>query len=119
MIHNDRMALQNIYDDPDFFEGYLRLRATDTGLNGVLEQPAIRALIPAVATTIETITSGVSKLPSSIGADGFGTAQFDHARGGNQVDARPCSRRSWPSSCLRAFGLRLTRSTASGLRVFG
>jgi 2-polyprenyl-3-methyl-5-hydroxy-6-metoxy-1,4-benzoquinol methylase len=48
LIHNDRMALQNIYDDPKFFEGYLRLRATDTGLNGVLEQPAIGALLPSL-----------------------------------------------------------------------
>lgn len=48
-IHNVGMALQNIYDDPTFFDGYLRLRAADTGLNGVLEQPAIRALVPPLA----------------------------------------------------------------------
>ncbi|MFT8710965.1 class I SAM-dependent methyltransferase [Komagataeibacter rhaeticus] len=37
---------QNIYDDPRFFEGYRTLREKDTGLNGALEIPAIRALLP-------------------------------------------------------------------------
>ncbi|TDW25223.1 methyltransferase family protein [Rhizobium azibense] len=36
---------QNIYDEPIFFEGYKNLRQNDTGLNGALEQPAIRALL--------------------------------------------------------------------------
>jgi ubiquinone/menaquinone biosynthesis C-methylase UbiE len=37
---------QNIYDDPAFFAGYERLRRTGTGLNEVLEQPALWALLP-------------------------------------------------------------------------
>ena len=37
---------QNIYDDPEFFAGYARLRATATGLNEALEQPALRSLLP-------------------------------------------------------------------------
>ncbi len=36
---------QNIYDNPDFFAGYKALRDNDTGLNGVLEEPAMRELI--------------------------------------------------------------------------
>jgi ubiquinone/menaquinone biosynthesis C-methylase UbiE len=38
--------IQNIYDDPDFFQGYHELRRTETGLNAVLEQPALRRLLP-------------------------------------------------------------------------
>jgi ubiquinone/menaquinone biosynthesis C-methylase UbiE len=38
---------QNIYDDPTFFEGYERLRQSRTGLNEVLEQPALRSVLPA------------------------------------------------------------------------
>ncbi len=40
------IAPQNIYDDPRFFAGYTHLRATGTGLNDVLEQPALRSLLP-------------------------------------------------------------------------
>jgi 2-polyprenyl-3-methyl-5-hydroxy-6-metoxy-1,4-benzoquinol methylase len=37
---------QNIYDDPAFFAGYKKLRQNDTGLNGALEVPALRRLLP-------------------------------------------------------------------------
>jgi SAM-dependent methyltransferase len=37
---------QNVYDDPVFFDGYKNLRQGDTGLNGVLEVPALHALLP-------------------------------------------------------------------------
>ena len=37
---------QNIYDDPDFFEGYSRLQRSVEGLGGAAEWPAIRALLP-------------------------------------------------------------------------
>ncbi len=37
---------QNIYDDLPFFEGYRALRLQDSGLNGVIEEPALRALLP-------------------------------------------------------------------------
>lgn len=36
---------QNIYDNPKFFAGYKALRDNDTGLNGCLEEPAMRELI--------------------------------------------------------------------------
>lgn len=39
-------APQNIYDDPTFFAGYKSLRQNDTGLNGALEVPAVRQLMP-------------------------------------------------------------------------
>lgn len=42
------MTPQNIYDDPDFFAGYRHLRETGSGLNEVLEQPALRALLPTL-----------------------------------------------------------------------
>lgn len=37
---------QNIYDHPQFFEGYRDLRAQPGTLNDVLEQPALRAMLP-------------------------------------------------------------------------
>jgi len=42
-------APQNIYDDPDFFAGYHALRTRDTGLNGAVEVPALRRLLPDLA----------------------------------------------------------------------
>lgn len=37
---------QNIYDDPDFFQGYSRLRRSVEGLAGAPEWAALRALVP-------------------------------------------------------------------------
>jgi len=37
---------QNIYDHSQFFEGYRKLRESNSGLNDVLEQPALRGLLP-------------------------------------------------------------------------
>src|SRR2546428_188594 len=37
---------QNIYDDPQFFEGYGRLPRSVAGLEGAPEWPALRALLP-------------------------------------------------------------------------
>jgi len=37
---------QNIYDNPTFFAGYERLRETGTGLNDILEQPALWSMLP-------------------------------------------------------------------------
>lgn len=38
--------IQNIYDNSEFFAGYKHLRDTASGLNEVLEQPALRAMLP-------------------------------------------------------------------------
>jgi len=40
------MTRQNIYDNPEFYEGYAELRETESGLNAALEQPALRRLLP-------------------------------------------------------------------------
>jgi SAM-dependent methyltransferase len=40
---------QNIYDTPDFFEGYSRLRRSLHGLDGAPEWPAIQAMLPDIA----------------------------------------------------------------------
>jgi SAM-dependent methyltransferase len=40
------LVKQNIYDNPDFFAGYKALRQNNAGLNEVLEQPALRSLLP-------------------------------------------------------------------------
>ncbi|MFB6366800.1 class I SAM-dependent methyltransferase [Paenibacillus elgii] len=37
---------QNVYNQSQFFEGYKKLRESNSGLNDVLEQPALRALLP-------------------------------------------------------------------------
>jgi SAM-dependent methyltransferase len=37
---------QNIYDQPEFFDGYSRMRRSVEGLDGAAEWPAMRALIP-------------------------------------------------------------------------
>ncbi len=37
---------QNIYDNPEFFEGYSRLGRSVQGLDGAAEWPALRALLP-------------------------------------------------------------------------
>ena len=37
---------QNIYDTPEFFEGYSQLPRSARGLEGAPEWPAIRALLP-------------------------------------------------------------------------
>jgi hypothetical protein len=37
---------QNIYDTPEFFEGYSRLDRSVRGLDGGPEWPALRALLP-------------------------------------------------------------------------
>lgn len=42
------MGGQNVYDDSGFFEGYQAMRVAGSGLNEAVEQPALRALLPAV-----------------------------------------------------------------------
>lgn len=42
---------QNIYDHPVFFSQYQALRDSDGGLNGALEQPALRGALPPLAGT--------------------------------------------------------------------
>ena len=37
---------QNIYDNPEFFEGYSRLERSVEGLQGAAEWPALRAMLP-------------------------------------------------------------------------
>jgi SAM-dependent methyltransferase len=37
---------QNLYDDPEFYEGYSRLSRSIQGLDGAPEWPALRALLP-------------------------------------------------------------------------
>jgi SAM-dependent methyltransferase len=42
----ERELAQNIYDKPEFFEGYSRLSRSVHGLDGAPEWPAIRAVLP-------------------------------------------------------------------------
>jgi SAM-dependent methyltransferase len=44
MVADETMS--TIYDDPDFFAGYSRLRRSQHGLDGAPEWPALRAMLP-------------------------------------------------------------------------
>src|ERR1700733_14174810 len=45
----EKAMAQNIYDTPEFFAGYGRLRRSVHGLDGAPEWPAIRAVLPDLA----------------------------------------------------------------------
>ncbi|MGK9234880.1 class I SAM-dependent methyltransferase [Inquilinus limosus] len=49
---------QNIYDDPVFFAGYAALRESESGLNAVLEQPALARLLPASLAGLRILDLG-------------------------------------------------------------
>ena len=34
---------QNIYDNPDFYNGYMELRSSERGFNSAIEEPAVKA----------------------------------------------------------------------------
>lgn len=40
---------QNIYDEPEFFAGYMALRAAESGLNAAIEEPAVDSLLPQLS----------------------------------------------------------------------
>ena len=42
------MSNQNIYDNETFFEGYSELRSREINSNNMLEQPAIKEMIPTL-----------------------------------------------------------------------
>jgi SAM-dependent methyltransferase len=79
----ENRAPQNIYDDPKFFEGYKNLRQNDTGLNGALEIPAVRALLPDL--------SGYHVLDLGCGFGDF--ARYARAKGARSVTALDVSER--------------------------
>ena len=39
---------QNIYDNPDFFGGYMELRSSERGFNSAIEEPAVYSLMPSL-----------------------------------------------------------------------
>lgn len=66
---------QNIYDDSSFFEGYRALRLQDSGLNGAIEEPALRALLPPL--------EGLRIVDLGCGFGHF--ARFARSRGAREV----------------------------------
>jgi SAM-dependent methyltransferase len=68
------MPAQNIYDDPQFYACYEKLRANGTALNEVLEQPALYRLLPDSLDGLRILDLGC----------GFG----DFARGARRAGAR-------------------------------
>ena len=56
---------QNIYDNPDFFDCYMELRANEQGLNAALEEPAVYSLLPSLeGLRIMDIGCGFGKFAS-------------------------------------------------------
>lgn len=74
---------QNIYDHPVFFSQYQALRDSDTGLNGALEQPALRDALPPL--------SGADVLDLGCGFGDF--ARWARAQGAASVTAVDLSER--------------------------
>ncbi len=67
--------IQNIYDNPTFFESYKKLRKNDLGFNNLIEQPIIRSLLPALN----------GKIVMDIGC-GFGDfCRYAAAQGASQI----------------------------------
>jgi SAM-dependent methyltransferase len=70
------MSPQNIYDDPNFFEGYSRLPRSESGLPAVYEWPAFQRLLPPSLRGLRILDLGC----------GFGYfAREARARGARQV----------------------------------
>jgi SAM-dependent methyltransferase len=69
------MALQNIYDDPDFFAGYSQLPRSVQGLSAVYEWPAFQRMLPPL--------QGRRVLDLGCGLGNF--AREARARGARQV----------------------------------
>lgn len=83
---------QNIYDDPDFYAGYARLRETGTGLNDVLEQPALRRLLPKTLSGLRILDLGC----------GFGDfARFARDQGAGSVLGIDVSDKMIDAACAR------------------
>lgn len=62
---------QNIYDDEAFFQGYADLRAQPGNLNDLVEQPALRALLPPLAgATILDMGCGAGDLAAYCAGQG-------------------------------------------------
>ncbi|WP_348269172.1 class I SAM-dependent methyltransferase [Edaphobacter paludis] len=49
---------QNIYDNPEFFQGYRELRESGSSLNNILEQPALWSMLPASLTGMRVLDLG-------------------------------------------------------------
>lgn len=75
---------QNIYDDPVFFAGYEQLRTSGSGLNEVLEQPALWAMLPESLSGMRIVDLGC----------GFGDcARKMRKAGAERVVAIDCSQK--------------------------
>ena len=89
--------MQNIYDDPRFFAGYRDLRDSHRGLNDVLEQPALRALLPPLA--------GLDVLDLGCGDGSF--ARWCVEQGARQVVGMDLSRRMLDLAAERTSDSRI------------
>ena len=93
-------APQNVYDEGTFFDGYRELRRADSGLNGALEVPALRRLLPDLR--------GRRILDMGCGFGDF--ARYARASGAEAVVAIDVSRR------MLEEARRLTDDAAIGFR---
>jgi len=95
--------MQNIYDDPTFFAGYVELRRTESGLNAALEQPALIALLPESLDGFDVLDLGC----------GFGDFAFvAKARGAASVTGIDISEKM-----LEVARSRITDPTVSFIRA--
>ena len=70
---------QNIYDNPEFFEGYSRLGRSVEGLAGAAEWPSLKAMLPDVrGLRVADLGCGYGwfcRWASEHGAGGYGKAR--------------------------------------------
>ena len=103
MVYRDDKDLegiepQNIYDDEVFFQGYKSLRQNDAGLNGALEVPALRSLLPDL--------SGLHVLDLGCGFGDF--ARFARARRAASGTAIDIARRRRERAAVRTNDTAIT-----------
>lgn len=62
---------RDLYDDPRFFEGYRRLRATGAGVNDAVEIPALARMLPPVhRASVIDLGCGTGALARSLADEG-------------------------------------------------
>jgi len=69
-------AFTNIYDDPAFFAQYRKLRESQSGLNEVLEQPAIWSMLPETLAGLSILDMGCGFGDFARGARALGAASI-------------------------------------------
>ena len=99
---------QNIYDDEAFFQGYADLRAQPGNLNDLVEQPALRALLPPLA--------GASVLDMGCGAGDL--SAYCAGQGAARVVGADISERMLALARERRTRIRTSRTSGRRLKTW-